>query len=51
MDDGLRTNLDETVAVVSGASHGLGKSIAQQLAAHGADLVLLARDQSRLELW
>jgi len=41
--------LDGKVAVISGASHGLGQAIATELAALGADLVLLARGQERLE--
>ncbi|UCH27463.1 MAG: SDR family oxidoreductase [Trueperaceae bacterium] len=49
MDNDLKMSLDGMVVVVSGASHGLGKSIAQQLATFGADLVLLARDRGRLE--
>ena len=37
------------VAVVAGASRGLGKAVAFQLAAEGATLVLAARDQTTLE--
>ncbi|MBS7541590.1 SDR family NAD(P)-dependent oxidoreductase [Ancylobacter oerskovii] len=37
------------VAVVTGASSGIGKTYAQQLARRGHDLVLVARDRARLE--
>jgi short-subunit dehydrogenase len=36
-------------AIVAGASHGIGEAIAEQLAAKGFDLVLIARTQSQLE--
>ncbi len=41
--------LSGKTAVISGGSHGLGKSVAAQLAALGADLVLLARSAERLD--
>lgn len=41
--------LDGRVAVVTGAGGGLGRHIALGLAHAGADLVLVGRDQSRLE--
>lgn len=41
--------LDSKVAVVSGASRGIGKVIARQLAAEGCDVVIAARTQSDLD--
>lgn len=43
------TPLREQVAIVTGASHGIGRSIAQRLARMGATVVLAARTGSRLE--
>src|SRR5438067_8716270 len=40
--------LDERVAVVTGASRGIGKAIALALASAGADVALLARDEATL---
>lgn len=37
------------LAVVTGASGGLGEQIARQLAARGYDLVMVARDQAKME--
>ena len=42
-------NLKRRVAVVTGASSGLGKQISMALAKQGADLVILARRIERLE--
>ena len=42
-------NLKGRVAVVSGASSGLGRQIATSFAKQGADLVILARRIDRLE--
>ncbi len=41
-------NLKGKVAVITGASKGLGKSIALSLAEAGADIVLLSRDLTKL---
>ncbi|MBQ4031779.1 MAG: SDR family NAD(P)-dependent oxidoreductase, partial [Bacilli bacterium] len=42
-------NLKGRVAVVSGASSGLGKQMARAFAEQGADLAILARRVDRLE--
>src|SRR4029450_10383890 len=44
MDLGLRGR----VALVAGASQGLGRAIAEELAAEGASLVVCARNEERL---
>ena len=40
--------LNQKVAVVTGASRGIGRAIAMRLAAEGATVILTARDQERL---
>src|SRR5689334_12023522 len=46
MDD---KSLRGRVAVITGASRGLGKAMALELAAEGAALVLVSRDREKLE--
>jgi NAD(P)-dependent dehydrogenase (short-subunit alcohol dehydrogenase family) len=42
-------SLEERVAVITGATGGLGSTLAHELAAHGAKLALLAIDPKRME--
>lgn len=50
MIDGLKLpGIDGKVAVVTGASRGIGEAIALELARNGADVVLTARDTDLLE--
>lgn len=41
-------NLKDRVALVTGASHGIGKAIAWELAKEGVEVVICGRDHSRL---
>ncbi|NDJ59487.1 MAG: SDR family oxidoreductase [Chloroflexi bacterium] len=45
----MSTPLQDKVAVVTGASHGLGQAVAKHLSDLGAKVVLIARDPARLD--
>lgn len=45
----MELGLREKVALVAGSSRGLGRAVAEELAAEGASLVLCARSAERLE--
>ncbi|MCC7451776.1 MAG: SDR family oxidoreductase [Anaerolineae bacterium] len=45
----MTTPLTSKIAVVTGASHGLGEAIAAHLASLGSGVALIARDPARLE--
>lgn len=47
--DASPTLLPGRVVVISGVGPGLGRTLALRCAAHGADVVLVARDRERLE--
>ena len=49
MESKLAYDFSDKVAVVTGASRGLGEAIAQTLAADGAKLVLVARSKDKME--
>ena len=42
-------NLQGKVAVVTGASRGIGESIVKQLDSHGASVVLVAISENKIE--
>lgn len=44
----MSRSLNDKTAVISGASHGLGQAIAQDMAARGAHVVMIARGEARL---
>ena len=46
----MKIDLSDQTALVTGASRGIGRTIAQSLARAGADVVLMGRDQTSLEL-
>ncbi|XP_063681717.1 hydroxysteroid 11-beta-dehydrogenase 1-like protein [Bolinopsis microptera] len=49
-DEQLTTHLKDKVVLICGASSGIGEELAYQLARHGAKLVLVARNQDKLDV-
>ena len=47
--DPRRWRLDGQTALVTGASVGIGRAIADELLGLGADLLLVARDEAQLQ--
>ena len=47
---GLSANLVGQVAIVTGASRGLGKAVAVELARNGARVACIARDSGKLSI-
>src|SRR3712207_2548802 len=45
----METTLKNKVAIVTGASSGIGEATSRELAARGAAVVLAARDEGKLE--
>ena len=48
-EEQLRSHLKDKVVLICGASSGIGEELAYQLADHGAKLVLVARNQAKLD--